>query len=86
MTNKDSSKLSETVLLVFFNNGKIHINASSIIKQGLLTVKTLDDKILFQKILSNTNYEGILIPQEVTSLKVIVISDELNFQKTIKIK
>ncbi len=77
-TNKE-----EINVLVYTSYNEIYFVASSVIRQGLLTIREPDESIVYQKAILNSNYEHITLPIEIKKVIVYILSDEINYEKTL---
>jgi len=75
----------ELIVLSYISNHEIHITLSSIIKVGLLTLYGLNGVTIYQKVISNTNYEHIALPQNLKQLTVRIVSDSIHYEKIFNI-
>ncbi|MCD6200943.1 MAG: hypothetical protein J7K46_03955 [Bacteroidales bacterium] len=75
----------DTNILIFTSRHEIYFTASSVIKQGLLTIQNMDETIIFQKMLSNTNHEHVVISEDIEIVSIKILSDEINYEKILRL-
>ncbi len=75
----------DTNILIFTSRHEIYFTASSVIKQGLLTIENMDETIIIQKILSNTNHEHVVVPDDIKIVIIRILSDEINYEKILRL-
>ena len=85
MKNQQQTEEKEVIILSYLSNEEIHITLSSIIKVGLLTLKRLDGSTIYQKVITNTNYEHIIIPDNQKELVLSIISDSIHYEKILTV-
>ena len=84
MRKKQQAKKDDINILIYANHHEIHITASSVIRQGLLTIQEPYGMKIIQKVLSNTNYEHVIIPDDIKIVNVNIISNEINYDKILR--
>ncbi len=84
MREKQQAKKDDINILIYSNHHEIHITASSVIRQGLLTIQEPYGMKIIQKVLSNTNYEHVIIPDDIKIVNVNIISNEINYDKILR--
>ena len=71
-------------ILFYWVDNDIYFIASTVISQGLFIAKNDDGKPIGQKVLSNCNSEHLSIPPKTKSVVVSIISENLQYTKTVK--
>ena len=79
------NKITDVVVLPYSIGNKIYFISSTIISEGLLTVKDMDGSLMAQKILSNCNEDHITVSKNIKTVEISIISENINYRKTIKL-
>ena len=78
-------KENEINVLVYSKGRRIFFSSSAIIHRGLLSIHRINGCLIVKQNLVFSNYEQVLIPYNVDEVYVIVISDEICFEKKMQL-